>query len=66
MEQMPLRWTYTVRSAVARDVSLTSGLNNYEWCGNETLTSSNWNVITAGFSALPVVTYMSEFGQVVR
>ncbi|EIW66984.1 1,3-beta-glucanosyltransferase [Tremella mesenterica] len=38
------------------------GLNNYEWCGNETITSSNWNTITSGFSSLPVVTYMSEYG----
>nr|KIR82947.1 1,3-beta-glucanosyltransferase [Cryptococcus tetragattii IND107] len=38
------------------------GLNNYEWCGNENINSSNWNVITEGFSNLPVATYMSEFG----
>ncbi|CAD6573513.1 MAG: 1,3-beta-glucanosyltransferase gas1 [Tremellales sp. Tagirdzhanova-0007] len=38
------------------------GLNNYEWCGNETLQSSHWDVITSGFSQIPVVTYMSEFG----
>ena len=41
---------------------LTTGLNNYEWCGNETLSSSHWDTITSGFSALPVATYMSEFG----
>ena len=40
------------------------GLNNYEWCGNETLQSSHWDVITSGFSQIPVVTYMSEFGLV--
>lgn len=38
------------------------GLNNYEWCGNENINSSNWNIITEGFSNLPVATYMSEFG----
>ncbi|GFZ51518.1 1,3-beta-glucanosyltransferase gas1 [Saitozyma sp. JCM 24511] len=38
------------------------GLNNYEWCGNENVNSSNWNVITQGFSNLPVATYMSEYG----
>nr|ADE10078.1 glyco hydro 72 [Tremella fuciformis] len=38
------------------------GLNNYEWCGNETLSSSHWDTITSGFSGLPVATYMSEFG----
>ncbi|ORY25518.1 putative 1,3-beta-glucanosyltransferase [Naematelia encephala] len=38
------------------------GLNNYEWCGNETLTSSNWNTITQGFSNIAVATYMSEYG----
>ncbi|WVQ92527.1 hypothetical protein IAS59_006338 [Cryptococcus gattii] len=38
------------------------GLNNYEWCGNENINSSNWNTITEGFSDLPVATYMSEFG----
>jgi 1,3-beta-glucanosyltransferase GAS1 len=41
---------------------LRAGLNNYEWCGNETLNSSHWNIITQGFSVLPVATYMSEFG----
>ncbi len=39
-----------------------AGLNNYEWCGNETLQSSNWDSITAGLSTIPVATYMSEFG----
>ncbi|KAK4686291.1 hypothetical protein P7C73_g3844, partial [Tremellales sp. Uapishka_1] len=38
------------------------GLNNYEWCGNETLTSSHWDTITSGFANLSVATYMSEFG----
>ncbi|OXG33135.1 1,3-beta-glucanosyltransferase [Cryptococcus neoformans] len=38
------------------------GLNNYEWCGNQNINSSNWNTITEGFSDLPVATYMSEFG----
>lgn len=38
------------------------GLNNYEWCGDQNLNSSNWNAITAGFSDIPVVTFMSEFG----
>jgi len=42
--------------------TLTAGLNNYEWCGNETLESSNWNTITSGFSDIPVATYMSEYG----
>ena len=40
------------------------GLNNYEWCGNETLQTSHWDVITSGFSQIPVATYMSEFGSV--
>ncbi|KAK8843496.1 hypothetical protein IAR55_007156 [Kwoniella newhampshirensis] len=38
------------------------GLNNYEWCGNENLNSSNWNTITSGFANIPVATYMSEYG----
>jgi hypothetical protein len=39
-----------------------SGLNNYEWCGNSTLASSGWQAITTGFQNIPVATYMSEFG----
>ncbi|OCF34149.1 1,3-beta-glucanosyltransferase [Kwoniella heveanensis BCC8398] len=42
------------------------GLNNYEWCGDENLNSSNWNTITQGFSGIPVATYMSEFGCIFR
>ncbi|WWD20964.1 hypothetical protein CI109_105443 [Kwoniella shandongensis] len=38
------------------------GLNNYEWCGDENLNSSNWNTITSGFANIPVATYMSEYG----
>lgn len=39
-----------------------SGLNNYEWCGDQNLNNSNWGAITAGFSDIPVATYMSEYG----
>jgi hypothetical protein len=49
---------------VIADMGYGLGLNNYEWCGNENLNSSNWNTITEGFSQLPVATYMSEFGYV--
>ncbi|WVR09251.1 hypothetical protein IAU60_006316 [Kwoniella sp. DSM 27419] len=42
------------------------GLNNYEWCGDQNLNSSNWNTITQGFSDIPVATYMSEFGCIFR
>nr|ODN88560.1 1,3-beta-glucanosyltransferase [Cryptococcus depauperatus CBS 7841]ODN92877.1 1,3-beta-glucanosyltransferase [Cryptococcus depauperatus CBS 7855] len=38
------------------------GLNNYEWCGNENINSSNWNGITEGFKDIPVAAYMSEYG----
>ena len=41
---------------------LTSGLNNYEWCGDQNLTTSHWGTITQGFSDVPVAMYMSEFG----
>lgn len=38
------------------------GLNNYQWCGDATLASSNWGAITEGFKDIPVPTIMSEFG----
>ncbi|WOO80933.1 1,3-beta-glucanosyltransferase gel4 [Vanrija pseudolonga] len=38
------------------------GLNNYEWCGQATYSTSGWNTITQGFSNLTVAAYMSEFG----
>jgi len=43
-------------------VVLMAGLNNYEWCGNQTLQTSNWGTITRGFEDIPVATYMSEYG----
>lgn len=41
---------------------MTPGLNNYEWCGQATYSTSGWNTITQGFSNLTVAAYMSEFG----
>ena len=49
----PIRW-------------LIPGLNNYEWCGDQNLNSSNWGTITEGFQDIPVATYMSEYGCIFR
>ncbi|WVQ72162.1 hypothetical protein IAR50_001707 [Cryptococcus sp. DSM 104548] len=38
------------------------GFNNYEWCGDQNMTTSHWDTITEGFSNLTIPTYMSEFG----
>lgn len=45
-------------------LTVTSGLNNYEWCGDSNYNASGWASIVAGFSEIPVASYMSEYGSV--
>lgn len=38
------------------------GLNNYEWCGQQTYLSSGWQGTTADYANLTIPAYFSEYG----